>query len=108
MIADSIDYQELKDGVRSEGTYYGVLTLAYKMSQSFAIFILGIVIELSRFNPDLAIQSGSTRTILGLAIGFGCLIAFLLSVLCYRHYDLDREKVNQMQQEIARRRAVKR
>lgn len=105
MIADAIDYQELKDGYRSEGTYYGVLTLAYKMSQSFAIFILGIVIDLSRFNSDLSVQTGFTRTILGLAIGFGCLVAFSLALMCYRQYDLNQTKVNEMQKIIQKNRA---
>lgn len=105
MIADSIDYQELQDGHRSEGTYYGVLTLAYKMSQSFAIFILGVFIDVSRFDADLMTQTDFTRTVLGLAIGFGCLIAFFLALACYKQYDLNQDKVDQMQAIIKENRA---
>jgi Na+/melibiose symporter-like transporter len=37
MAADTIDYQELKENKRSEGTYYGMLTLHinYLMLQQF-------------------------------------------------------------------------
>jgi Na+/melibiose symporter-like transporter len=39
MAADTIDYQELKENKRSEGTYYGMLTFAYKLSHAAAILI---------------------------------------------------------------------
>jgi len=97
MIADTIDYQELKDGIRSEGTYYGVLTLAYKMSQSVAILFLGILLDLAKFDSKLVSQASSTTTILGLAVGFGCLISFTAAILCYLRYDLNELKVLEMQ-----------
>ncbi|MDA3845938.1 MAG: MFS transporter [Vallitaleaceae bacterium] len=104
MIADSIDFQELSEGIRSEGTYYGVLTLAYKMSQSIAILFLGILLDIAKFDSQLTEQASRTTTMLGLAVGFGCILSFTAATICYLKYDLNRDKVKAMQIVIKERR----
>ena len=50
MIADTIDIEELNTGIRTEGMYYGCLTLFYKLSQSIAIFLLGFLLDIVKFD----------------------------------------------------------
>jgi Na+/melibiose symporter-like transporter len=94
MVADTVDVNALEVGMRQEGVFYGCLTLSYKLSQSIAIFLLGFLLELSGFNPELGNQTDQTGLVLGLVLALGGIIFFLLAYWAYRHYDLNREKVN--------------
>lgn len=101
MVADTIDYDELNRGYRFEGFYFGSLTLYYKLSQSIAIFFIGVLLDLIRFNSALSSQSEFTLISLGLILGFGTMISFTLSYLSLRMYDLNKEKVIEIQSKIS-------
>jgi Na+/melibiose symporter-like transporter len=101
MVADTIDYDELNRGYRFEGFYFGSLTLYYKLSQSIAIFFIGILLDLIRFDSSLSIQSEFTLISLGLILAFGSMISFALSNLSIRMYDLNKEKVIEIQSKIS-------
>ena len=103
MIADVIDLDELNTGKRSEGSYYGCLTLFYKLSQSVALFLIGILLDLVKFDSSLTVQSNSTVIILGLILGIGPIISFILSLLSLNKYDLTRTKVENIQRRIIER-----
>lgn len=100
MIADTTDKEELNTGNRIEGVYYGGMTLGYKLSQAVAIFILGILLDIVNFNPNLEIQSDFTAVVLGLTLGFGCIISFSLAIIFYRKYSITKEKMEKIQEEI--------
>ncbi|MDD2458864.1 MAG: MFS transporter, partial [Eubacteriales bacterium] len=101
MVADTIDFDELRSGQRAEGLYYGSLTLYYKASQAIAIFLIGILLDLIRFDASLPVQSDVTTLSLGLLLAVGSLLSFGLSYLSLRGYDLDEEKVQAIQARIA-------
>lgn len=100
MVADTVDYQELKEGKRSEGTYYGMLTFAYKVSHAVAIMIMGIILDNSGFDPKLLVQTPSTNTVLGLTIGIGGIVSFGIALLIYARYTLTRKEVENIQKKI--------
>jgi glycoside/pentoside/hexuronide:cation symporter, GPH family len=101
MVADTIDVEELNFGIRTEGIFYGGLTLFYKFSQSIAIFLLGILLDVVGFDSALNYQPPKTVITLGFILSIGTLAGFLFSMLYYRKYDLNREKVAKIQQQIA-------
>lgn len=101
MIADTIDVEELSTGQRSEGIYYGCLTLCYKLSQSIAIFILGIMLDIIQFNSNLTQQPKSTVITLGLILAIGSIISVALAVFYYNKYTLNKEKVDIIQLQIS-------
>lgn len=101
MIADTIDVEELSTGQRSEGIYYGCLTLCYKLSQSIAIFILGIMLDIIQFNSNLTQQPKSTVITLGLILAIGSIISIALAVFYYNKYTLNKEKVDIIQLQIS-------
>lgn len=100
MIADTIDVDELNSGVRSEGTYYGILTLAYKLSQAVTILLLGFLLDFAKFKPGLDMQTEQTVIILGMTLPIGSIIGFIIALICYSKYDLDAEKVADIQERI--------
>ena len=100
MIADTVDQQEYETDERNEGIYYGMLTFGYKISQSLAIIIFGIVLDLIRFNPELTVQTNSTAILLGSFLSLSSLITFVLAALAYRKYGLNEANIKHMQSEI--------
>jgi Na+/melibiose symporter-like transporter len=100
MIADTIDVEELNSGERKEGIYYGCLTLCYKLSQSVAIFILGIFLDIVKFDSDLPVQPGSTVFALGMILAVGSILSVIAAMLFYNKYSLNREKIAVVQQQL--------
>ena len=100
MIADTIDVEELNTGERKEGIYFGLLTLAYKLSQAVAIFLLGNLLDLVNFNTQAVVQPAHTVTILGLTIAIGSFLGFLIAIYFYSKYTLNAEKVSEIHKQI--------
>lgn len=100
MIADTIDVEELNSGERKEGIYYGCLTLCYKLSQSLAIFILGIFLDLVKFDSSLTIQPSSTVVALGMILAIGSILSVIAAMLFYNKYSLNRLKIADIQEQL--------
>jgi glycoside/pentoside/hexuronide:cation symporter, GPH family len=100
MVADTVDSNAVTSGKRQEGVFYGILTLTYKLSQSIAIFLLGIALDLLRFDPDLPAQMESTVIGLGLLMSLGSLASFGFSYLFYRSYSLTRKRMYEIHESI--------
>jgi Na+/melibiose symporter-like transporter len=102
MVADTIDLDELERGQRYEGFYFGSLTLYYKLSQAIAIFLIGVLLDLIQFDSSLAQQSEFTLLSLGLILAFGSIFSFGFAYLSIRLYPLHKERVLQIQADIAK------
>lgn len=100
MAADTIDYEELEQGFRSEGIYYGALTFRYKITQSAVLFIVGVLLDAIGFDSSLAMQSTYTAVMLGVILAVGSLAAFGLSYFSMNKYDLNKEKIEKIQSRI--------
>jgi len=100
MVADTVDQQELETGERSEGIYFGMLNFGYKMSQSIAILILGFVLDMIKFNPNIDIQNDFTSMALGVVLSIGSLLSFILANKAYSYYSLNEEKIEAIQRQI--------
>jgi len=101
MIADIIDSDELNTGTRAEGSYYGCLTLLYKLSQSITLLFIGYFLELVKFNPTLSQQSENTVIGLGLFMTTCSLASFIAALSSLMGYDLNSSKVKDIQKKIS-------
>ncbi len=106
MIADVTDQEALKTGERSEGISFGGLTLGYKLSQSIAIFALGFILQMIKFDPTLTVQSHQTVIMLGLMLPIGGLISFVAAFFAYRTYGLDKSQIVEIQAQLAAQKTV--
>lgn len=96
MVADTVDVQALTSGTRQEGVFYGTLTLCYKLSQSVAIFILGIALDLLKFDASKAVQLSETVTGLALLLGIGSAVSLIFAYLSYKPYQLTRARMTEV------------
>jgi GPH family glycoside/pentoside/hexuronide:cation symporter len=51
IVPDCIEYDELKTGMRREGTFYGFVTFAQKLAAAAGIFLVGTRLGLLEYNP---------------------------------------------------------
>jgi glycoside/pentoside/hexuronide:cation symporter, GPH family len=100
MVADTIDFDEYKRGLRFEGFYFGSLTLYYKLSQAVAIFVIGILLDIIRFDSSLPTQSEFTLISLGMILALGSIFSFILAYFSLRRYPLNEERVRHIQSQI--------
>lgn len=107
MVADTVDRQELETGERTEGIYFGMLNFGYKISQSIAILLLGFILDMIQFNPDMTIHNDFTATSLGIVLSLGSLLSFIMANYAYSSYSLDEKKVEAIQAAIKLNRIVK-
>jgi Na+/melibiose symporter-like transporter len=107
MIADVIDLEELQTSKRSEGTYYGCLTLFYKFSQSITLLLVGFILDIIKFNSSLPVQSEGTVTTLGLVLSITTTASFIAAFISIKKYSLNRFTVEDIQKQIAERNIAK-
>ncbi len=101
MIADTVDEEELMTGHRSEGLYYGGLTFSYKISQSIAIFLVGIILDFVGFDSSVQVQAPSTALWLGLIVAIGAILALLGAIGFYKRYALTKERIDEIKIQIS-------
>ena len=92
ILPDAVEYNEYTTGVRQEGTFYSVVTLAQKVASSVAIPLCLLLLQASGYRPNLAEQPLSAYLVIRLLMGVlpGLLLA--LGTLCAARYPLRRKE----------------
>ena len=72
------------NGVEKTATYSGIMTLSNKIANAFASFLIGVMLDLVKFNPSSPVQSNSVQIGLGYLVIFGVAISLVLSIYYYR------------------------
>lgn len=95
LITDVIDYSEIKNGVREDGSIYAIYSFARKLGQAAASGLSGALLTLVGYSEKTAFDSGVLNGIFNIstllpAIGFAALAAIL-----YFWYPLKRRVVEE-------------
>lgn len=98
MVADTIDFEELKTGKRDQGLYFGMFTLAYKLGTSISIFASGFMLTLIGFNPESDIQSPAAVFNLAMVPTYLLLAVFPFSIYFISKYSINRKKYQELQE----------
>ena len=82
LITDVIDYSEIKNGVREDGSIYAMYSFARKLGQAASAGLSGILLSLIGYSQESAFDVGVLRGIFNIstllpAIGFGALALVL-------------------------------
>lgn len=100
LIADIIDEDELKTGVRREGLYFGMNGLLIRLAFTLQGLIMGAVFRWSGYQPDQAQQTPEALWGLRLLIAGVPLIALGLGWLALRFYNLKGERLALMKEQL--------
>lgn len=88
-MADLVDEDELKTGLRREGAYFGSTALFTKPVQSIAATLTGYVLFLTGYNQDAVIQTNLAQFGIKLNKGLIPAIFFILAVLVLIKFPID-------------------
>ncbi|MEJ2412546.1 MAG: MFS transporter, partial [Anaerolineales bacterium] len=105
ILPDAIEWYEHKTGERHEGMFYSVTTLARKITSAISVPLIGPILELTGYQPNVAQQSA--EAVRGIKMVIGPIPAVLLGLgifIAYK-YPLDRDQFLLIVEELKQRRA---
>jgi Na+/melibiose symporter-like transporter len=63
MLADTVEYAEMKTGKRSEGIIFSTLTFTGKLKLGLSAFFVGVILDLVKYVPNIAQSARSLNGI---------------------------------------------
>ena len=108
ILPDAIEYNEYKTGVRQEGTFYSVVTLAQKVASSVAIPLCLLLLQVSGYRPNLAEQPLSASLAIRIAMGVLPGLLLGLGTFCAARYPLRRKEFAQIAEFLEQKRRAAR
>ena len=97
MFPHTVDAGELLTGKRQSGACSAIMTFARKSSSALVIFIFSLVLELTGYNPDLAIQPVSAQLGIKYVMAFTCIIFMILGFVMAKRYTLTKKRNQQVE-----------
>lgn len=104
MIPDAIEVDELETGKRHEGMFYSLVMLLSKVTNSIAVPLALVVLDLSGYIPNAAVQPRSTLTGIRLVVGPIPAVLLLGGIIFAFLYPLSREDHQSVVHALATRR----
>ena len=107
ILPDAIEWYEYQTGERHEGMFYSITTLARKITSAGTVPLIGLVLEITGYQPNLAQQS--VEAVKGIKMVIGPIPAVLMALgifIAYK-YPLDRQDFLKIVEELKRRRAAR-
>ena len=104
---DAVEWDEWQTGERHEGTFYSLLTLAQKIAASIAIPLTLVILDLTGYIANSAVQPQSAITGIRLIIGPIPAVLLLAGILFSAFSPLNREQFQQILADLEQRRAFK-
>ncbi len=94
LITDVIDYSEIKNGIREDGSIYAMYSFARKLGQAASAGLSGILLSIIGYTQDTAFDRGVLEGIFNIstlvpAVGFAA-----LAVVLWFWYPLNKKTVN--------------
>lgn len=105
MVADTIDYGEYITGTKAEGVGVAAITFVTKIANGLAVVVVGWALEISKYDPDLAVQQPTAVTALQWCFSWLPTIFCALGAVFMLFYDLDK-KYPQIKEELDARRGI--
>jgi len=93
MYADVITMDRLKTKQNTSGIHSGFMTLAYNIANSVALLIIGVLLDLIKFNAEEPVQAISVQNWLGCIVFIGCAVSIALALSIFSKCDLKRADV---------------
>lgn len=97
MFADVVTIEKIKSNQNKTATYSGYMTFAYNLANSIALFIIGILLDLIKFDPSQPVQALKVQNALGIIVIVGCAVSIALAILIFNKYELSRSDILKLQ-----------
>jgi GPH family glycoside/pentoside/hexuronide:cation symporter len=95
IMPDTVEYDYLKTGVRSEGSFYGMWLFVLKLGQALAIGMTGWILAASGYVAD-AVQSESAAFAIRLIAGPIGAATFVIAIIIVAFYPINEKKYKEI------------
>jgi GPH family glycoside/pentoside/hexuronide:cation symporter len=107
ILPDAVEWDEWQTGERHEGMFYSMVTLMQKVASSVALPLVLLVLQVTGYVPNAAVQPPSAQFGIRMVVGPIPAILLCLGILFALLYPLSRERHAQIRHELeARRKAA--
>ncbi|MEG1751504.1 MAG: MFS transporter [Clostridia bacterium] len=93
MFADCITLDKLKTGENHSATYSGFMTLAFNIANSIALLVIGVLLDIIKFNSAEPVQPQKVQNWLGVIVFVGCALSIALAKFVFSKYKLTRSEL---------------
>jgi len=93
MFADVVTLEKIKSNQNKTATFSGYMTFAYNIANSLSLFVIGILLDLIKFNPKEPVQAMKVQNSLGVIVILGCSLAIIFSIIIFNKYKLTRSDI---------------
>jgi len=102
LLADVVDEDEIRTGVRREGMYFGANALVIRLGISLNSFVMGIVFRWGGYDANLPVEAQPSSAILGFRILCSIIpiAATVTGLLVLRFYPLDGDKLKEVKTKV--------
>lgn len=100
LVPDTVEVDELKTGIRREGTLMGALSFCRKLGMTCGAFLVSVGLTLSGFESGAVAQEENARTGLLLLYTLCPAAFYFIAVLLFRGYDLTETRFNAIKDEL--------
>lgn len=99
MLADCVDYSELKFKVRAQGMMYAADSFAMKLGTGLAGMIGGVILAFGNYDAAAKVQSASALNAINFQFTWAPLIGLILTGVLFLCYGLDK-KISNVREEL--------
>ena len=97
MYADCVTLEIFKTGQNNAGAYTGYFTFTYNLANSIALLIIGILLDVIKFDSTMPLQAMSVQNGLGIIVFFGVTIFLALAIMIFSKFSIKRSDVLKVQ-----------
>ncbi len=97
MYSDVITLDQYETGENNAGKYAGYFTFTYNLSNSLALLLIGVLLDVIKFDSTEPLQAMSVQNGLGLIVFLGCAVSLTISIIIFSHYKVKRADVLKVQ-----------
>lgn len=97
MYADVVTLEQFKTKENNSGRYTGYYTFTYNFTNSIVLLVIGVLLDLIKFDSTAPLQAMSVQTGLGKIVFFGSAIAISVSIVIFSKYSIKRADVLKVQ-----------
>lgn len=99
LIGDIVVKNSVDDKSEKTGTYAGMMTFAYKVSQSLTQLISGQLLTIIGFKEGSHTQSYETSSALGLILCVGITVVIIIGLIIFATMKVDKKEITRLMQE---------
>lgn len=91
MYLDVIEYVTENDNENMSGTFQSFLTFSYNISNALALLVVGVLLDLIKFDPNLLTQNRMVQTGIAIILFVGVLISLIGTFILFSGYKLKKK-----------------